>query len=258
MDKKILVTGGSGFLGINMIRYLRRQVMTDITVIDLLEFDFPERNEINAIQGDIRTPEGVHKAMENADWVIHTAAALPLYTKEEVYSTDIEGTRLLMEEAHRRNIERFIHISSAAVYGIPDHHPLVEDDPLIGVGPYGIAKIEAEKVCLEYRARGMCVSIIRPKSFVGSERLGVFALFYDWAKDGKNFPMIGNGHNRYQLLDVGDLCEAIYLCLTKEEAATNHTFNIGATDFATMREDYQAVLDRSGYGKRLSAPLPNR
>ena len=78
-----------------------------------------------------------------------------------------------------------------------------------GVGPYGEAKIEAEEICLGFREKGMCVPIIRPKSFVGPERLGVFALFYDWAKDGKNFPMLGSGRNLYQLLDVEDLCSAV-------------------------------------------------
>ena len=56
--------------------------------------------------------------------------------------------------------------------------------------------------------------VSRPKSFVGPERLGVFALLYDWAKDGRGFPLIGSGRNRYQLLDVEDLCEAIHICLS--------------------------------------------
>ena len=99
------------------------------------------------------------------------------------------------------------------MYGIPLHHPLYEDDPLAGVGDYGRAKIQAERVCVEYRKRGFCVAVLRPKSFIGPERLGVFALLYDWAKDGKHFPLIGNGRNRYQLLDVEDLCEAIFLCI---------------------------------------------
>jgi nucleoside-diphosphate-sugar epimerase len=99
------------------------------------------------------------------------------------------------------------------------------------------------------------VPIIRPKSFVGPERLGVFALLYDWAKDGKNFPMIGSGNNRYQLLDVEDLCEAIYLCATLDRDRVNDTFNIGAKEFTTMREDYQAVLDAAGFGKKI-IPFP--
>ena len=148
-------------------------------------------------------------------------------------------------------MQRFIQISSTAVYGIPDHHPLVEDDKLDGVGPYGEAKIKAEEVCVAYRAEGMCVPIIRPKSFIGPERLGVFALFYDWAKDGHGFPMIGSGNNRYQLLDVEDLCDAIYLCATLDRDKVNDTFNIGAKDFTTMKEDYQAVLDYAGFGKHV-------
>ena len=99
----------------------------------------------------------------------------------------------------------------------------------------------------------MCISIIRPKSFIGPERLGVFALFYDWAKDGKNFPIIGNGNNKYQFLDVEDLCEAIFLCMVKDKVIVNDTFNIGAKEFATMKEDYQVVLDEAGYGKSLIA-----
>ena len=251
MNKKVLVTGGSGFLGINMIRYLLHQGVTDITVLDLVEFDYPERDRIKAVKGDIRNGSTVREVMKEVNWVIHTAAALPLYTKEEIFSTDIEGTRILLAAAEKEKVERFVHVSSTAVYGIPDHHPLKEDDELIGVGPYGIAKIEAEKACLEARAKGMCVPIIRPKSFVGPERLGVFALFYDWAKDGKNFPMIGSGNNRYQLLDVEDLCEAIYLCLIKDAAAVNDIFNVGAREFMTMKEDYQAVLDRAGFGKKV-------
>ncbi|MBM4153053.1 MAG: NAD-dependent epimerase/dehydratase family protein [Kiritimatiellaceae bacterium] len=251
MHKKILITGGSGFLGINLVRHFLQQGYTDITVLDLVEFDYPERNQIKAVKGDIRNEKTVREVMRNINWVVHTAAALPLYTPEEISSTDIKGTRILLDAAKAAHVERFVHISSTAVYGIPDHHPLLEDDKLIGVGPYGIAKIEAEKACLEARAAGMCVPIIRPKSFVGPERLGVFALFYDWAKDGKNFPMIGSGNNRYQLLDVEDLCRAIFLCLTKETERVNDIFNIGATEYTTMKEDYQAVLDRAGFGKKI-------
>jgi len=248
---KVLVTGGSGFLGINMIRYLFSKGVTDIISLDLVDFDYPEKDKITEVKGDIRDAETVKKVMRDVNWIIHCAAALPLYTKEEIFSTDIDGTRLLLKEAQTNKVERFIHVSSTAVYGIPDHHPLFEDDQLIGVGPYGEAKILAEEVGLEYRDKGMCVPIIRPKSFIGPERLGVFAIFYEWAQDGKNFPMIGRGSNRYQLLDVEDLCESIYLTLTLDKDKVNDTFNIGAKEFTTMKEDYQVVLDKAGYGKKI-------
>ena len=75
--------------------------------------------------------------------------------------------------------------------------------------------------------------------------------FGDWAYTGHNFPMIGKGKNRYQLLDVEDLCESIYFCATLDEKTVNDTFNIGAKEFTTMSEDYQAVLDFAGFNKRI-------
>jgi nucleoside-diphosphate-sugar epimerase len=248
--EKVLITGGAGFLGINLVRHLMAREY-GISSLDVEEFDYPERDGIEAIKGDIRDKALVDRAMEDVDSVVHTAAALPLYSPEDIYTTDVEGTRNVLDAALRHDVKRFVHVSSTAVYGIPDHHPLYETDKLEGVGPYGQAKIQAEMICLEYRARDMVVPIIRPKSFVGPERLGVFALLYDWAFTGHDFPMVGSGNNRYQLLDVEDLCEAIYLTLTLPESQVNDTFNIGAREFTTMKEDYQAVLDYAGHGKKV-------
>jgi nucleoside-diphosphate-sugar epimerase len=248
---RFLITGGAGFLGINLCRYLVERGHA-ATTLDVAEFDYPDMvGKVTALKGDVRDRTAVDRAMEGVEIVVHTAAALPHYRKEDIFSTEVDGTRTVVDSAFQHGVDRLIHISSTAVYGIPDHHPLLEEDKLDGVGPYGEAKILAEEVCLDYRRRGMCVTIIRPKSFVGPERLGVFALLYDWAKDGKNFPMLGSGNNRYQLLDVEDLCQAIYLCTTVDADKANDTFNIGAKEFATMREDYQAVLDRAGYGKKV-------
>ena len=254
---KFLITGGAGFLGINLIRYLHARGHK-IVSLDIAEFDYPDmREKITILTGDIRDNKIVSDAIKDIDVVIHTAAALPLYKPEDIFSTDVEGTRNLIEVAERNNVEIFIHISSTAVYGIPDHHPLYEDDKLDGVGHYGKAKIQAEEECLKFRDLGMCVPIIRPKSFIGPERLGVFDLLFDWAKDGHGFPMIGKGDNHYQLLDVEDLCEAIYMCCTLDKDKVNDTFNIGAKEFTTMREDYQAVLDYAGYNKKIK-PLPEQ
>lgn len=253
-SKTYLITGGAGFLGINLTRHLLERGHRVVS-LDIAPFDYPERDRITEITGDIRDRAAVDRAMQGVDIVVHTAAALPLYTPEDIHTTDVVGTRNVLDSAFRHKVQRVVHISSTAVYGVPDHHPLVETDSVSGVGPYGRAKIEAEEVCIEYRERGLCVPIIRPKSFIGPERLGVFALFYDWAKDGRGFPMIGSGSNRYQLLDVADLCDAISLCATLPDAVVNQTFNIGAKVFTTMREDYQAVLDVAGFGKSI-VPFP--
>jgi nucleoside-diphosphate-sugar epimerase len=249
--RHVLITGGAGFLGINLVRSLLARGVA-VSSLDIVEFTYPDvQDRVQIIKGDIRDRSAVQLALSGVDAVVHCAAALPLYPPDEIYTTDVIGTRIVMETARQAGIERVVHISSTAVYGIPDHHPLVEDDRLDGVGPYGQAKIQAEMIALDERARGLIVPILRPKSFIGPERLGVFSLLYDWALDGRNFPMLGTGHNRYQFLDVEDLCAAIWLVLTLPAETVNDTFNIGARVFTTMREDYQAVLDAAGHGKRV-------
>ena len=253
MAQRYLITGGAGFLGINLARFLLARGH-EVVSLDLAPFDYPDcRDKVKAVTGDIRNRADVDKAMADVHVVVHTAAALPLYKKADILSTDIDGTKTVVESAFRHGVDRLIHISSTAVYGIPDHHPLLEDDKLHGVGPYGQAKIAAEEVCLEYRKKGMCLPILRPKSFIGPERLGVFALLYDWAQDGRGFPVLGSGNNRYQYLDVEDLCEAIYLAATGPRDKVNDTFNIGAKEFGTVRSDFQAVLDAAGRGKKIKA-----
>ncbi len=257
MQTRYLVTGGAGFLGINLVRYLLAKGQA-VTSLDVADFDYPDaRDKIRIVRGDIRNVGDVRRAMEGVDVVVHAAAALPLYKPSDIFSTDIDGTRVVLDEAVRANVRRFIHISSTAVYGVPDHHPLLESDQLHGVGPYGEAKVAAEALCAQYRANGLCLSIIRPKSFIGPERLGVFAMLYEWASDGRNFPILGSGNNLYQYLDVEDLCEAIWLCATLPEEQVNDTFNIGAERYGTPRTDFQAVLDKAGFGKRVVS-IPER
>ena len=246
---RYLVTGGSGFLGINLVRYLLAKGHA-VTSLDRVAFDYPEKDQVREVRGDIRDARVVASAMEDVAIVVHAAAALPLHSAREIYSTDVSGTRIVVKAALDAGVKRLVHISSTAVYGVPDHHPLVETDELIGVGPYGKAKIAAEKVCESFRDR-MCVPILRPKSFIGPERLGVFALLYDFASTGHNFPIPGRGNNRYQYLDVEDLCAATYKAATVPVSRANDTFNIGAASFGTFRGDFQAVLDHAGHGKRV-------
>lgn len=248
---RVLVTGGSGFLGVNLIRFFLARGY-GVKNIDFVPFTYEDcKDQIRMVDGDIRDMEQVRTAMEGAEMVVHCAAALPLYKEEDIFSTDVEGTRNVLTAAREAGVSRFVHISSTAVYGVPERHPLYETDPLVGVGPYGKAKIQAEEVCEEFRHAGMILSVIRPKSFIGPERLGVFALLYDWAHTGHNFPLLGGGNNLYQFLDVEDLCGAIESCLILPGEKVNSVFNIGAEVFGTLRDDFQAVLYEAGKGKHI-------
>lgn len=116
--KTYLITGGAGFLGINLVRYLLARQQR-VTVLDIAPFDYRYVTaRVRAFRGDIRRRNDVQTAMQGADIVVHAAAALPLYKPADIYSTDVEGTQMLLEEAARQKVERFIHISSTAEYGV--------------------------------------------------------------------------------------------------------------------------------------------
>ena len=251
---KVLITGGSGFLGVNLSSYLLDRNYK-VRILDISEPDECLKEKVEFVKGDVRDYEIVRKCVKGMDFVVHSAAALPLYSIKDIVSTNVEGTFNVLKASFEEGVKRVIFISSTSVYGIPKKHPIVEEDDLDGVGPYGKSKIEAEKICLDFRKRGLCVPIIRPKTFVGPKRLGVFAIYFEWIKEGRNVPIIGNGRNLYQLLDVEDLCEAIHLCMTRPCEKVNRTFNIGAEKFGTMKEDFGFLLNLKGRGKIIPLPV---
>ncbi|ELY61020.1 NAD-dependent epimerase/dehydratase [Natronococcus jeotgali DSM 18795] len=251
-NRSVLVTGGTGFLGLHACQHFRDRGW-DVTAFDLKPFEADDDSRgISFVDGDVRDERAVADALEDGDVtaVVHAAAALPLWDADRIRETTIDGTRNVLWAARDRGVERVCYISSTAVYGTHDAHPITEESPLEGVGPYGEAKIQAENVCRDFRRMGMCVPILRPKTFVGPKRLGVFQVLFDWIADGANVPLVGRGDNRYQLLHVRDLVAAVELMLTGDEAAVNDTFNVGTDEFGTMRSDFQAPIDRAGTGKR--------
>jgi nucleoside-diphosphate-sugar epimerase len=252
----VLITGGAGFLGLHIAQYFH-QKKWNIRILDIADFpsaEYPKGTEF--IQGDVRDEQIVGQAIKGMDAVIHAAAALPLRSSEEIMTTNVEGTRTILETSLKQKIPHVIYISSTAVYGVPKKHPVYEYDPRVGVGPYGKSKIQAEQVCEEYRKKGLIVTVIRPKTFLGTHRLGVFEILFDWIKDDKKIPVIGSGNNRYQLLEVDDLVEAIYLVLThRKKTEVNTEFNVGAARFNTVKEDFHDMFAQVG-SKSLILPTP--
>jgi nucleoside-diphosphate-sugar epimerase len=252
MSKNVLITGGTGFFGVNAAKTFRNRGW-NVVATDLKPFkqsdDVPE--DIKYSQMDVSDKDDVVELIksESPDIVIHAAAALPLSDNETIRNVNIDGTRNVLESSST-SVEKFVYISSTAVYGTHDKHPITEESSLDGVGSYGDSKIEAERICRDYR-NDMDVCILRPKTFIGPYRLGVFEILFDWIEDGSSVPLVGWGNNKYQLLHIDDLMEAIFSLLQSGNPTFNDTYNVGATDYNTMKEDFQALVDYAGNGGRV-------
>ena len=251
------ISGGAGFLGL----HLARRLLADgheVRSLDLLELnDPPLEGRVREIRGDIRDESAVRELVDGARILVHAAAALPIRgSRDEIRSVNVDGTLTLLSAAAEAGVRRVVFVSSTAVYGVPDKHPIEEGDPLHGVGHYGESKIEAEDVCRAFMRRGLECVIVRPKTFIGPERLGVFEILFDWIREGRRIYTLGDGSNRYQLLAVEDLVEAIVLSASKR-AAAGETLNVGAKEFGTVRSDLQELIDHAGSSSRLT-PIPVR
>ena len=256
MPRTWLVTGASGFLGQAAVR---RLLSLGCRVRGLDVAPAPEASAAQAryehVQGDVRDPEACRRACQGVKAVLHGAAALPiLRDRKEIFSVNVDGTRNLLEASVAAGVGAFVFVSSTAVYGLHKVHPIHEDVRLVPVGPYGESKIEAERVCASFRDR-LHVPIVRPKTFLGEGRLGVFEILFDWIHDGKRIPLLGQGHNRYQLLHVDDLLDI--LLLAARHPGGNDTFNAGADRFGTLRQDLAPLFAAAGHPTRF-LPTPRR
>ncbi len=244
---KWLVTGGAGFFGIHMCRYLAEN---GHQVISFDRDPFPE-NEllpgIEVVTGDIHDHQKLTEAMTGVEYVIHAAAELALAEPSKIICTNGEATLDILEICKKCVVKKLVFTSSCAVYGTPDTHPIYENSPLNPMGVYGKAKSIAENILLNFK--DVETVIIRPKSFIGTGRLGIFQLFFEWVEEGRKIPIFGDGENRFQLLEVTDLAHACYLATLK--GGDKEIYNIGSTEFGTVNHDLTAFLAHAGTGSKL-------
>jgi nucleoside-diphosphate-sugar epimerase len=248
--RKVLITGGTGFLGIHVAKKFLKHKWK-VHLLDIAPLEHKGLNgKVTVHKGDVRDRALLKKLCKGMDVVVHGAAALPIQRDPKViWDINVGGTWSVLQACEENDVPKVVYISSTAVYGIPKKHPIYETDPIIPLGNYGITKYEAEKAVEQYRDGGNFVCTLRPKTFLGPERLGVFQILFDWVRRGKKIYVIGKGTNKYQLLAVQDLADGIYLGATRPKA--NDTFNIGASKFRMIKQDLQAVLDYAKSGSRL-------
>ncbi len=244
-----LVTGGSGYFGSLLVKRLRESGY-GVRIFDL---GAPETLDpgVEFRQGDIRDAAAVNQASREMDMVFHNVAQVPLAKDSKLFwSVNRDGTRNLLDACLAQRVKKVIYTSSSAIYGVPKTNPVTEETQPTPMEDYGRAKFAGETLCRESAARGLDVSIIRPRTILGHGRLGLFQILFEWIHEGKNIPVLDGGKNVYQFIHADDLAEA---CILAGEKPGAQDFNCGASEFGTMREALENLCRHAGTGSQLKS-----
>jgi UDP-glucose 4-epimerase len=250
--KQVLVTGGSGFFG----GILKRRLLAEgyaVVNIDLVQ-DPDGHAHLTSVRGDIRNEKMLADvfASHNFVCVMHCAAMLAHDTisDEELWTSNVEGTRKIAEACRKAGVRKLVNISSNCLWGSNVGHEVAEDEPAAPVELYGRSKLAAEQALAAFPE--LEIVTIRCPTIIDSGRLGLLAILFEFIEDGKKVWVVGDGGNRYQFIYAQDLATA---CMQTLEYAGSDLFHIGSDHVTSLRQVYQAVIDAAGTGARV-AELP--
>jgi len=234
-----LVTGGSGFLG-NLIARRLHSRGERVKVLDIWE-DPTRPKEIEFIHCDICDRDGVGKAMSGIEVVHHNAALVPL-TKSgaRFWQVNVQGSQITAEQAAAAGVRAFVHMSSSAIFGVPQQCPITEATPLRPVEIYGRAKLAGEQAVREVCEKaGLRLIVIRPRTILGEGRLGIFQILFEWIREGRNVYVIGRGDGLFQFIHAHDLIDAYMLALDHGEPGV---YNAGTDHFSSVRQALEHLI----------------
>jgi dTDP-glucose 4,6-dehydratase len=264
VNRKVLVTGGCGFIPSNLIRHLLAHTPYEVVSLDALTYagstdnlaDVLGHERLSFVHGDIRDPELVRDVVAEIDVIVNAAAESHVEKSivegaSEFVTTNVEGTQILLDAIRRTPVERFILISSSEVYGTAESDPMDEEHPLNPRSPYAATKAGGDRLAYSYYVTyGLPIVIIRPFNNYGPYQHPekVIPRFITQALRDRPLTIHGEGHASRDWLYVDDDAEAIERAIEAELGdVAGEVINVATGVDLSVAEIADAVL--AGLGK---------
>lgn len=259
-DLKVLVTGGAGFIGSHLVDKLASNGCGVVVLDDLCSggkeniMDHLLEGRVEFLEGSILDETAVERAIQGVDAVVHLAAivSVPFSVSNPklTYEVNVDGTRLLMDQCVASHVERFILVSSCAVYGEPQYVPTDELHPVNPLSAYAESKLEAERTCIEESELDDLERIVlRLFNVYGSRQAsngyaGVISSFTECLARAMPLTIYGDGLQTRDFVHVSDVVEAIWLALTKAEV--EGILNVASGRSIEIRELAELMTELAG------------
>ena len=268
MRKRVLVTGGAGFISSNFIRHLLTHTPYEVVSLDALTYagnlenlaDVLGHERLSFVHGDIRDADLVAKVVAEVDVIVNAAAESHVEKSiaeggSEFVTTNVEGTQILLDAIRRSPVERFILISSSEVYGTAAYAPMDEEHPLNPRSPYAATKAGGDRLAYSYFVTyGLPIVIVRPFNNYGPRQHPekVVPRFVTQALTGEPLTIHGDGHASRDWLYVDDDAEAIVAIIDADlGAVAGEVVNVATGVDLSVREVADAVLTATGSSSEL-------
>jgi len=254
---KILVTGATGFIGGRLVRRLKK-LGHDIVCLARQESDISILEEMGLplVFGNIKDGRQINEIFlrERPEIVFHCAARVRDENDDSLQETNVYGTRNICSACFAGGVKRLVYLSSVAVISGNRDVPLFEDLPYSATAVYGRSKIEAEKIALEYREKGLAVCVIRPCMVYGEGEPHAMDRILDLVNRRLlPIPVLSGMKDKLRLVYVDNVVQALELAMKKDEALLG-TFFVADREVITIRRFVEIVSDELGKGKPLAIP----
>jgi dTDP-glucose 4,6-dehydratase len=275
VTKRVLVTGGAGFIAANFIRHLLRKTPYEVVSLDALTYagnvenlsDLMSHERLSFVHGDVRDASLVADVVSEVDVIVNAAAESHVEKSieqggSEFVTTNVEGTQILLDAIRANPVERFILISSSEVYGTAEYAPMDEEHPLNPRSPYAATKAGADRLAYSYFVTyGLPIVIVRPFNNYGPRQHPekVIPRFVTQALRGEPLTIHGDGHASRDWLYVDDDAEAIEAIIATElDAVAGEVLNVATGVDISVNEIAALVLDMLDKPQALKANVPER
>ena len=261
--KRVLVTGGAGFIPSNFVRHILQATPYEVVSLDALTYAGSMDNlaavtsheRHSFVHGDIRDPDLVRQVVADVDVIVNAAAESHVEKSirdgaSEFVTTNVEGTQILLDAIRDQPVERFLLVSSSEVYGTAEYAPMDERHPLEPRSPYAATKAGADRLAYSYRVTyGLPIVIVRPFNNYGPRQHPekLVPRFVTQALSGEALTVHGDGHASRDWLHVDDTASAIEALIDAPlDAVAGEVVNVATGADLSVSEIARLVLEAVG------------